>query len=209
MAMPPKFQLPQFMPEIFRMPGTAPGAPIPPRPSFAGAPPGPAAPAPAAPSGSGLPPGTVVYEDGSMRFPAEFAQRFVNQTGGANPVTPPPLPSDLSAVPTAAPLLNADAAAASALTPPPPIPFRQGTMPGQPPAPPTDPAGKVMFDMQQRNAPPEAVRPPLSAPPNATPPPRDQWPSWLQNPGGESKPPTPMDRMKNRGTGSTTKKRGG
>ena len=166
-----------------------------------------------------LPPGTVVYEDGSMRFPADVANSFlgggstapaptpmVNQAGGANPAPsgPPPLPPNLQAMAAMQPIAAADQSAMAApLTPPPPIPFRGAQMPGQPPAPPANPNAMQMLDQMKAGLPPEMGGPTpeapvqLQAPPSATPPPRDQWPGHLQKPA-ESKP-TPMSRLQNRG----------
>lgn len=157
---------------------------------------------------SSLPQGATMYEDGSVTLSPEAARAiFANQAGGPSgmPPGPPPLPPEMAA---AMPLMSGLGANPMGATPP-PVPAFGGQMPGQPPTPPTDPAGALMFEMQQRNAPVEPPRPPLSAPPSATPPPRDQWPVHLQQNGGAAEPSkAPMDRLRNRGGGSTPRKRG-
>lgn len=159
-----------------------------------------------------LPAGATMYEDGSVTLSPETARAiFANQAGGPSgmPPGPPPLPPEMGG---AMPLMSGMGANPMGNTPP-PVPAFGGRMPGQPPVPPSDPAGALMFEMQQRNAPVEPPRAPLSAPPSATPPPRDQWPAHLQNgnPGGSSSgSKAPMDKLKSRGSGSKppTRRRG-
>lgn len=167
---------------------------------------GPAVPPPFDPSL--LPEGARLYEDGSVSLSPEAAMSiFANQTGGAMPLPPgpPPLPPGMEA---AAPMLG-DGPIPFTGSPAPsaPPPYMGGQMPGQAPVPPSDPAGALMFQMNQQNAPVEPPRAPLSAPPSAAPPPRDEWPLHLRTGDAATPLKAPIDRLRSRGA-QPTRRRG-
>lgn len=93
------------------------------------------------PSRMGLPPGAVLYDDGSVRLPANVAGEWfgANQSGGANPVPPGPPPG------FGTPGGMFGGPPPPGMTPPPGPPALSATMPGQPPPPPSDPAGLAML----------------------------------------------------------------
>jgi hypothetical protein len=162
---------------------------------------GAAPPGPVAPSldPSTLPQGAMMLDDGSVIIPPEFARQLFSNPG-AGPVPPPPMGMGGPPMPMGGAPMGPEPTPGAIPGAP---PFARGQMPGQPPMPPGDPAGDLMFRMEQeRNPPPPGGPAPLpSLPASPGPPPRDEWPLHLQKPGGASKPPTPIDRVRNRGGG--------
>lgn len=149
------------------------------------------------PTKMGLPPGAVLYDDGSVRLPAQIVGQWfgANQSGGANPV-PPGLPPNFGS-----PGGMFGGPPPPGMTPPPGPPALSAQMPGQPPPMPTDPASLAMA------GPPPGMEPPpnLSVPGGASI--RDGMPMAADLPkpdyeqadkaGGEKK--TPASRLADRG----------
>lgn len=157
------------------------------------------------PATMGLPPGAVLYDDGSVRLPAEFAQRFIgaNQTGGANPV-PPGLPPGFGGGDFMGGMMGGmmgGPPVPPGMTPPPGPPQPRAQMPGQPPPMPTAPADLAMMGPPPGPLPGPNVSVPGGASitngmPSAAPMPKPEY-EQADEAGGAKK--TPQSRLGARG----------